>query len=99
VPHDPRGERWSHTLHHLEGGQLVVAATGISSCDMQSSGSSATLLLLDGDGTVLWRDEERTEYYERGGRRSSVLAHPRAMDLWGYGRIAVRVRARGRFHD
>lgn len=73
---------------------LVKERAGFSSCDRRSTGASSTLMLLDGDGRELWRDERRTEYFQRG-RWTELSARPRAMDLWGDGRLAVRVRAGG----
>ena len=74
---------------------VLREAAGWSSCDRESNGSTSTLYLLDGEGSVLWGDADRTEYYEPG-RYPEVAARARAMDLWGDGRTAVRVRAGGK---
>ena len=65
-------------------------------CDISSGGgSSATWRLLDGDGGVLWEDEERHQSYSPGRRDVDQLARARPVDLFGDGRLALRMRAGG----
>jgi hypothetical protein len=72
---------------------VLEESAGFSSCDRESSGSSATLYLLDGDGTVLWEDGDRSEYYGGPGRAPDLHAHARALELGDGGPLGIRVRA------
>jgi hypothetical protein len=73
---------------------IVDESTIFSSCDMKSNGSTSTLMLLDGNGGVLWRDEPRTEYFS-GGRNADMKAHARPLELSDDGRLSLRIRAAG----
>jgi hypothetical protein len=72
---------------------VLEESAGFSSCDRESNGSTATLYLLDGDGTVLWTDESRTEYFGGPGPAPDLHAHARALELGDGGPFVVRVRA------
>jgi hypothetical protein len=72
---------------------VLEESAGFSSCDRESNGSTATLYLLDGDGTVLWTDESRTEYFGGPGPAPDLHAHARSLELGDGGPFVVRVRA------
>lgn len=87
---------WLVDLERDGRSEIIVSETGsYSSCDMKSSGSTSTLLLLDGEGRVLWQDAPRTS--SAGDLRTRWAdAEARPVDLFGDGRLALRIRAGGR---
>ena len=73
--------------------EILISEHGAyANCDIRTGGgSNDTLMLLDGQGRVLWRDE--TRHYSFGQkRRWDQTAHARALDLVGGGPLALRVR-------
>ena len=77
--------------------EIVVRDGGsYANCDISTGGGSdSTWRLLDGDGNVLWEDEQRFHSFSPGHRDVDMQAHGRPVDLFGDGRLALRMRAAG----
>jgi hypothetical protein len=72
---------------------LIDESTSYSTCDLKGGGFSAKVSVVDGRGKVLYADEERHASYERGQRMVDARTRVRAMDLWGDGHLALRMRS------
>jgi len=72
---------------------LVRESGSYSNCDMRTGGGSTSAwVLLNGAGQVLWQDEKRHRSFSPGTRDVDMQAHVRPMELFGDGRLGLRVR-------
>jgi hypothetical protein len=74
---------------------LLTESGNYMTCDMKGGGGTTRLLLLDGDGRVLWEDAPRYFSFDRypaGVRQRDTRARARVLDLAGDGTLAIQLR-------
>lgn len=71
---------------------LVTESSNYMDCDMKGGGGTSKVLLLDGQGRVLWQDEPRYFSHTHGRGRRDQRARVRVLDLAGDGTLAIQLR-------